>query len=669
MAMRGYLWDARRGTRDGIWVIGLLIVWVAVGARAQSPRPLTERFTFTLTASQPFLVADGKSTCDIIARVDDSSLEGTVIHFTTSLEGTVIEPQAVLRKGIAKVRLRAGTTPGVTVITAFFGSSRQTLELQLVPPGAGIGRETQVLQIEGDYVAYAPQYQFIAGSGKVRLVYRGWEIRSDVRLDFWLNQKIAVAEGTPGANKVLITNGKTQWVGDRLIADMERQIAVLTRVVPQARRVVLKGWELSEGTESDAVGLKEPAPPNDLTANWVRGREFVLYGNDRLVVRRAQLYLQGRKWISLPLYVEAQSGYVMASSFGSTLPTPLGIQGVSVTAYGGLQVDTPVYYRADLHGTGAVRLQYFGSKGFSAYRPGFALSLEEQYVFGKKGQMEGGVYLEQFTRPDWGIRWQHFQRLGEGHQLDLFVDFLRHKDLFTRLGYRGSIGERIGIGVEANFQKAEFGTSHGAQLYAYLPGGLIGKSGVTYTLSGALAWQPGDFGSALRWGLDANFNLPTKRVGRGQWMTQLGISLADDGTGLQIPWQLTTSLRHPLGRRGDLTLSYNLDKGRSLFGFGGFTSESLSLNLALTFGTKWQVYGMGTVNLRGGSRSHSLFVTHQLRPRWRVLLELTQQGYSGFSYTDYTVRLMHDLGNGVSLSLNWSKSRRRFYVELGALQF
>jgi hypothetical protein len=73
--------------------------------------------------------------------------------------------------------------------------------------------------------------------------------------------------------------------------------------------------------------------------------------------------------------------------------------------------------------------------------------------------------------------------------------------------------------------------------------------------------------------------------------------------------------------------------------------------------------------LRGGSRSHSLFVTHQLRPRWRVLLELTQQGYSGFSYTDYTVRLMHDLGNGVSLSLNWSKSRRRFYVELGALQF
>ena len=651
------------------WVVaGLIVSWLA-DVSAQPPRPLTERFAFTLTASQPFLVANGKSTCDIIARADDPSLEGTVVHFTTSLEGTVIEPQAPFRNGIAKVRLRAGTTPGVTVITAFFGTSRQTLELQLVPPGAGIGREAQVIQMEGDYVAYAPQYQFIAGSGKVRLVYRGWEIRSDVRLDFWLNQKIAVAEGTPGANKVLITNGKTQWVGDRLIADMERQVAILTRVVPQARRVILKGWALSEGTESDAASLREPVPPNDLSANWVRGREFVLYGNDRLVIRRAQLYLQGRKWISLPLYVEAQSGYAMASSFGSTLPTPLGLQGISVTAYGGLQLDTPIYYRADLHGTGAVRLQYFGSKGFSAYRPGFALSLEEQYVFGKLGQMEGGFYLEQITRPEWSVRWQHFQRLSEGHQLDLFVDFLRHKDLFARLGYRGTVGERIGIGLEANFQRAELGTSHGAQLYAYLPGGMLGKSGVTYTLSGALAWQPDGFGSSLRWGLDANFILPTKRLGRGQWTTQLGLSLADDGTGFQIPWQLTTSLRHPLGRHGDLSLIYNLDKGRSLFAFGGFTNESLSLNLTQTFGTKWQIYGMGTLNLRGGSQYHSLFITHQWRPRWRILLEMTWQGYRGFSYTDYTIRLMHDLGNGVSLSLNWSKSRRRFYVELGALQF
>ncbi|MFA0749746.1 MAG: hypothetical protein SLRJCFUN_000149 [Candidatus Fervidibacter sp.] len=655
--------------RCGRWVVtGLIVAWLA-GASAQPPRPLTERFAFTLTASQPFLVADGKSTCDIIARADDPSLEGTVVHFTTSLEGTVIEPQAPFRNGIAKVRLRAGTTPGVTVITAFFGTSRQTLELQLVPPGAGIGREAQVIRMEGDYIAYAPQYQFIAGSGKVRLVYRGWEIRSDVRLDFWLNQKIAVAEGTPGANKVLITNGKTQWVGDRLIADMERQVAVLTRVVPQARRVILKGWALSEGTESDAAFLREPVPPNDLSANWVRGREFVLYGNDRLVIRRAQLYLQGRKWISLPLYVEAQSGYAMASSFGSTLPTPLGLQGISVTAYGGLQLDTPIYYRADLHGTGAVRLQYFGSKGFSAYRPGFALSLEEQYVFGKLGQMEGGFYLEQITRPEWSVRWQHFQRLGEGHQLDLFVDFLRHKDLFARLGYRGTVGERIGIGVEANFQKAEFGTSHGAQLYAYLPGGMLGKSGVTYTLSGAIAWQPDGFGSSLRWGLDSNFTLPVKRLGKGQLTTQVGISLVSDTAGLQIPWQITASLSHPFGRQGNLSLSYNLDKGRSLFGFGGFTNESLSLNLMQTFGTKWQVYGMGTLNLRGGSQYHSLFITHQWRPRWRILLEMTWQGYRGFSYTDYTVRLMHDLGNGVSLSLNWSKSRRRFYVELGALQF
>jgi len=119
----------------------------------------------------------------------------------------------------------------------------------------------------------------------------------------------------------------------------------------------------------------------------------------------------------------------------------------------------------------------------------------------------------------------------------------------------------------------------------------------------------------------------------------------------------------------EATSSFSRSGRSSLFAFGGFTNESLSLNLTQTFGTKWQIYGMGTLNLRGGSQYHSLFITHQWRPRWRILLEMTWQGYRGFSYTDYTIRLMHDLGNGVSLSLNWSKSRRRFYVELGALQF
>ncbi|GBD00123.1 hypothetical protein HRbin17_02659 [bacterium HR17] len=651
-----------------VWLCCFLLSVALAEVNAQTP--LTQRFTFALTASRPFLIADGKSTCDIIARVDDPALEGTVIHFTSSLEGTVIEPQAVLRRGVAQVRLQAGTTPGVTVVTAFFGSSRQTLEVQLLPPDAVGTREASVIVMSGDYIAYAPQYQFVAGSGKVRLLYRGWEVRSDVRLDFWIDSKVVVAEGTPGANRVVLTDGQTQWAGDRLLADMERQVAVLTRVVPEARRIVIKGWLLREGTEEDIAGLQEPLPPSDLDVNWVRGREFVLYPHNRLVVRRAQIYLRGQKVISLPLYVEMQSGSAMAQPFRSTPNMPLGLQGISVTAYGGLQLDTPIYYRADLHGTGAVRLQYFGGRGFSAYRPGFALSLEEQYTLGNQGQSEGGVYLEQITRPDWSLRWQHFQRLGERQQLDMFVDFLRHRDLFARFGYRGTLGDNIGLGVEANFQKAAgFGTQHGLQAYAYLPGGILGKTGISYTLSSAIAWQPSGFGSALRWGVDANFTLPAHRWRRGQLTTQVGVSLADAGNGVQLPWRLVASLNYPIGQQGALTLSYNLDKGRSFFGTGSISAESLSLNLFVRLGRAWTVYGMGTWNLRGGSRYHSIFASYDFRPGWRFVAELTQQGYARFTYTDYTFRLMRHLGSGIDLSLNWSKSRRRFYLELGALQF
>jgi hypothetical protein len=513
------------------------VLWLNLFGWAQTPP--TQRHTFLLLASPPQIPADGKSTCEITVRIDDPSVpDGTIVHFTSSLEGTVIEPQAVLRGGIARVKLRAGTVPGVTLVTAFFGASRQTIEVQLLPPGVEASREGQVIHIEGDYVAYAPTMNFIAGSGKVRLIYKGWEIQSDVRLDFWLDSKIVVAEGQPGMNRVVITNGKEKLEGDRLIADVERQVGVLTRVVPEAKRIVFKGWSLSEGSENDVAGLSEPPAPMDIDINWVRGRSLTIYPppNERIVIRRAQIYARGQKMIALPLYVEAKGGLSLSGYYGAGIGTPFGLQGVSVTAYSGFQIDTPIYYRADLRGTGALRLQYFGGQGFSAYRKGFALSLEEQYVFGKRGEIEGGLLLEQFTRSDWGFRWQHFHRLGNGGRLNLYLDYPRHKDLFVRLGYHGSI-KNSGIGLELNLQKPEGqGLSHSVHAYSYLPGKPLGKSGMTYTLSMGAIWQPGGWGSSFGWSVDANFNLPMLRLSRrDQISSQLGVSLLQFGGKLEFP--------------------------------------------------------------------------------------------------------------------------------------
>ncbi len=652
-------------------IVAILTTFAVQWGTAQSP--LTQRRTFLLTATPPQIPADGKSTCEIIVRIDDPSVpEGTIVHFTSSLEGTVIEPQAPLRNGIARVRLRAGTVPGITVVTAFFGASRQTVEVQLVPPGVEASREAQVLLMEGDYIAYTPQWNFVAGSGKVRLVYKGWEIRSDVRLDLWLNSKIVIAEGQPGMNRVVVTNGKTQLEGDRFLADLERQVGILVKVVPEPKRFIVKGWMLSEGRDEEVGGLTEPPAPTDLEVNWVRGKAFVLYPppNERLVIRRAQIYTRGQKVIALPLYVEAKSGYALATSFGSGIGSPFGLQGISVTAYNGFQIDTPFYYRADLRGVGAVRLQYFGGQGFSAYRQGFALSLEEQYVLGRRGEIEGGFLLEQFTRSEWGFRWQHFHRLGDGGRLNLFLDYPRHKELFLRLGYQGNWGSN-GVGIEVNLQKPEGrGLSHGVHAYTYLPGKSLGKSGITYGLSGGIVWQPGGWGASFGWSIDANFNLPSLRLGQqGSLTSQIGLSLLQWGGRWEVPWQFSAMLQHPIGRTGNLMLTYNLDKGRSLWGGGGSVAETLSLSLMWRPEEKWQVYGMSSLNLRGGGGFHSLYAYFTPSDAWRVGLELSQQGYRGFHYTDYGIRLIRSLGNGLDISLNWSRSRRRIYVELGAFRF
>lgn len=633
---------------------------------------LTQRHTFLLLASPPQIPADGKSTCEITVRVDDPSVpDGTIVHFTSSLEGTVIEPQATLRGGIARVKLRAGTVPGVTIVTAFFGASRQSLEVQLLPPGVEATREGQVIHIEGDYVAYAPGMNFVAGSGKVKFIYKGWEIQSDVRLDFWMNTKIVVAEGQPGMNRVVITNGEAKLEGDRLIADVERQVGVLTKVVPEAKRVVFKGWSLSEGSESDVESLREPESPTDIDINWVRGRSLSIYPppNERIVIRRAQIYAKGQKMIALPLYVESRGGISLSSYYGAGIGNPFGLQGVSVTAYSGFQIDTPIYYRADLRGTGALRLQYFGGQGFSAYRKGFALSLEEQYVFGKRGEIEGGVLLEQFTRSDWGLRLQHFQRLGNGGRLNLYFDYPRHEDLFLRLGYHGSI-KNSGIGLEVNLQKPKSqGLSHSVHAFAYMPGKQIGKSGLSYTTSLGVLWQPGGWGSSFGWSVDVNFNLPLLRLSqKDQVSSQLGISLLQFGGKLELPWQFSAMLNRPIGRMGNLSLTYNIDKGRSFWGgSSGSIAETLSLSLMLRPSYKWQVYGMSSLNLRGGGRFHSIYAYFTPSRLWRVGLELSQQGYSNFNYTDYGFRITRDLGNGVGISLNWSRSRGRFYFEFGGL--
>ncbi|MGQ9463953.1 MAG: Ig-like domain-containing protein [Candidatus Fervidibacter sp.] len=633
---------------------------------------LTQRHTFLLLASPPQIPADGKSTCEITVRVDDPSVpDGTIVHFTSSLEGTVIEPQATLRGGIARVKLRAGTIPGVTIVTAFFGASRQSIEVQLLPPGVEATREGQVIHIEGDYVAYAPGMNFVAGSGKVKFIYKGWEIQSDVRLDFWMNAKIIVAEGQPGMNRVVITNGKAKLEGDRLIADVERQVGVLTKVMPEAKRVVFKGWSLSEGSESDVESLREPEAPTDIDINWVRGRSLTIYPppNERIVIRRAQIYAKGQKMIALPLHVESRGGISLSSYYGAGIGNPFGLQGVSVTAYSGFQIDTPIYYRADLRGAGAIRLQYFGGQGFSAYKKGFALSLEEQYVFGKRGEIEGGVLLEQFTRSDWGLRLQHFQRLGNSGRLNLYFDYPRHEDLFLRLGYHGSI-KNSGVGLEVNLQKPKSeGLSHSIHAFAYTPGKQIGKSGLSYTTSLGVLWQPGGWGSSFGWSADVNFNLPLLRLSqKDQVSSQLGISLLQYGGKLELPWQFSAMLNRPIGRMSNLSLTYNIDKGRSFWsGSGGSITEMLSLTLMLRPSYKWQVYGMSSLNLRGGGRFHSIYAYFTPSRLWRVGLELSQQGYSSFNYTDYGFRITRDLGNGVGISLNWSRSRGRFYLEFGGL--
>ena len=72
------------------------------------------------------------------------------------MEDTVIENSATLRNRVARVKLRSGTTSGITRVTAFFGSSRETIEIKLVPPGSLSSQGSRVIVIRGEKIKYFP---------------------------------------------------------------------------------------------------------------------------------------------------------------------------------------------------------------------------------------------------------------------------------------------------------------------------------------------------------------------------------------------------------------------------------------------------------------------------------------------------------------------------------
>lgn len=652
---------------NGLWVCVSIIVLLNVcrsqdnaGAQLQ---PM-QRVNFLITASPQEIPANGKSTSIITVQVDDPSIpDGTEIHFISSMADTVIEPSAILRNRIARVTLRAGTTPGVTTVTAFFGTSRKSIEVRLLPPSVAMSRDAQLIIIKGRYLAYSPGDNFITASGSTRFIHMGLVVECDVRMNVFLDKHIIVAEGEAGKNHVSVSNGEKVLKGDRLVMDYARQHGTIVQTNPQPRRFGFKSALLLVVEEAGKLPrIRIPQPNYDINRTWIKAREIVVYPREKIVFRRAQLFMKGTKLISLPIHVMPLTTY----GLGMSTSAGFGHQYISYNSYAGLQIDLPLYFHADLRGTGALRLQYFGKHGFGVYRPGFTLSLEEQYVLSERS--EGVILLEAITRPDWNIRMEHMQQLGSQSQLRMSAYYLRQRDLLTRLDYFGRVGN-IDVGIEAYYNKSSYGSNWNTQLMFQLPMRTIGKTNIGYSIIGYLSWGKGWYGAGgpFTQGVDIDIFPPMLNFGRNTSLSlRGGVSLYHSNRGLNFGLSTALSLNHRL-KFGTLSLSYNYD--RTSFGYGIPTgTQSIGLNFYGNIGRTWSISLSGAKMLSVDSMYGYMYLNKSMGSKWRLRLGTTYQSYSMTSYLDYDISLAHRLGN-LWVSLNWQKSRGKIYLQIGSYTF
>ncbi len=658
----------KRLNLSSVCLLAVVLLFSAC-AHAQTP------FRPHLRVDPDVLPANGISTATITVVVYDSAgfpvSDGTPVAFTTTL-GTIEPPTATLLSRTARATLRSPTTPGVARISVTVGSGHAEYEVEFVDSET-YSRSSRYVSVSGDrdtYIAYGVDAQVITTSGNAEWRFGAITVRTDLKTDFDLMKQVLFAEGTSGANRLTITNGKQTLQGDRLVYNVQRRRGTLFAVSPQPSKVVFGGMDLkplepektiaqtpSEHLDEDE---RDPAPPEYTTAGyWITAQRMTIYPQDRIQFQKAAIYLQGKRLMSWPHYVLPLNGATTSDILG-------------VNTLGGISLDMPFYYRANPSGTGAIRLRHYGSDGFYSDAPGWSLGLEEEYYVGHRGQ--GFFAVDQLFRRDWGMYWQHEHQFSPTTKADIFVDFPYHKNLFTRFSlYKDTKAGHFGVETFAS-RPSEGSSTLFTQAYFQTPARRLSKNLSASTSFNLFHARNPDSPQANVVGQSANLVLYPRPIPLGKSTALTGsvrTNLFNDSSGQRgVSWGTNWNLRQQLGKSLQASIGYSLDGGGgfSSFGAGRASSNYLTFQLFGVQGNKLHGNLYLTRDLKNQFSYGSGYVSYRLSPLWRVGLFAYRSDFLSTSFNDYEISVGRVIFQR-ELVIAWSKSRNKIYFELGGWEF
>lgn len=424
-----------------------LIFAALLAAWCLRPALASGRASLSLTSSPEIILADGKSTTTVTATVRDGDgnvvPDGTVVRFSASL-GLLDKDTAPTTAGVARATLTSAATVGTAQLTATAfltgaGSSAGAAHVEFTSDreeAYSNGDEHWIHMDCPEYLIYSADSKTLEAQGRkgsAHLQYKGLSVNGDA-LQVSLNASVLLG------HNVVLQRGHHTLRAAEIRYDLNSNTGSAV-VLGTGRHAALSmdvsglGLETTpqQADSADAAVQTNIYRFDDLSDSKVivSARAISVNPGDRLQFRRASIYSGGKKILSVPYH---QMSLNSEQLFGQQL-VGFGSQG--------LFVNVPIYYNVSPHSTGTLFLRnsasaYAETSGLSSggsyfsqhgSRPGLALDLQHDYSFGRGGS--GSLGITGITRPDWGVQWNHTQRLDDKTNSFLYVDYPSHRSLYA----------------------------------------------------------------------------------------------------------------------------------------------------------------------------------------------------------------------------------------------
>lgn len=467
-------------------------------AFAVTPVHAAGRASVTLSASPDIIYADGKSSTVITATVRDGGgnlvANGTSVRFTTTL-GSFTPDTASTTSGVARVALTSASTPGNAAITAVAygatadGSSVGAATVEFTSDRESLfDKDARWIRMDcPQYLIYSADTHIIEAQGKkgsAHLNYKALDIQADA-LQVDLQTQLILA------HNAVLQRGRHQLRVAELRYDLANNagIAILSG---DAQSVTVTGSALETAPlpvdPANLPLLSNPYRFVDLSESRliVSARAITASPGDQVQFRRATIYSDGKKLLSMPYHV---------------MPiNTTQIFGQQLVGFGsdGIFLNLPYYYNVTPHSKGTLYLRNAAVTGASlgssissgvsffgnqSARHGLALDLEQSYDVGRNGS--GQFLVNGITRSEWGAQWSHTQRLDEATTGYMFVDYPSHRGLYASSNVSRQFGAfSLNLNASGSHDPGIDGyaaSSYNINTYLQTNPRLLGRTGINYS--------------------------------------------------------------------------------------------------------------------------------------------------------------------------------------------